>query len=279
MTQSDAWPTRVAGLGNDDLVSAFDGLLEGEAMLVEMALIGHDPLTADLRSELPGFWPHERRLVQAGVPSAVLESVSYAYTFGAEFAQALLRDSGWGAFGHAFARPPLSTEQVLHPDKYLGDPPDLPQRVPLDVSRALPHHELIDENCIGELGVVTMLRQWGRGDEAWGVAAGWDGDRVQVFLREGDAALVWRLVWDTPDDAASFAQSVMQRWDEEPDFAVQRREHEIVVIRGVPRELQEDVFALAWRGRPRPVRRTGPLIDRRVLRRWRRKRRERSEAP
>jgi len=273
MTRFEAWPTRVPGLRNDDLVSAFDGLLEGEAMLVELALLDHDPLNTDLRAQLPGFWPGSPRLSQPGVPSAVLESVSYAYTLGAEFAQELLRDGGWGAFDRAFDRPPLSTEQVLHPEKYLSRDPDLPQRVRLDVRRWLPDHHLVDENSVGELGIVTMLRQWGQRDDAWAVGEGWDGDRAQVFLRDGQVVLVWRLVWDTESDAGRFVRALRARWGAEPDFAIERRDREVVALRGVPNDLHERLFDGAWRRRPRTVRRVRSLIDRGALRRWRREQR------
>ncbi|MEM6929425.1 MAG: hypothetical protein AAF602_20970, partial [Myxococcota bacterium] len=251
---------------------------EGEAMLVELALLGGDPVVADLRAELPGFWPRARLLSQPGVPSAVLESVGYAYTLGAEFAQAVLRTHGWAGFDRAFLRPPLSTEQVLHPDKYLGDRPDRPQRVRLDVAKALPGYELVEQNTVGELGLVTMFRQWGERDHAWSIAAGWDGDRTQVFAREDGAevALVWRLVWDTPDDAASFVLALRQRWRDEPAFAIERRDAEIVVLRGIPLDRHEAVLAAAWRGRPRTVRRLATLVDRRALRRWRREQRARA---
>ncbi len=270
MTRFEAWPTRVPGLGNDDVVAAFDGLLEGEAMLVELAILDVEPRIVDLRAHLPGFWPHAAPLVQPGVPSAVTESVSFAYTFGAEFAQSLLRLRGWSAFDRAFARPPLSTEQVLHPSKYHGRRPDWPQRVPLDVADALPHHRLVAENTVGELGIVTMLRQWGRRDTAFAVASGWDGDRTQVFVHRGQTSLVWRLVWDSPDDAASFELAIRERWAREPGFAIERRGDQVVVMRGVPEDRREAVLGAAWRGRPRTVRRIGKLVDRRARRDWRR---------
>lgn len=280
LTRFEAWPTRAPRLANDDVVAAFDGLLEGEAMLVEMALVDVDPHTSDLRAVLPGFWPHAPLLQQSGVPSALLESVSYAYTFGAEFAQAVLQAEGWAGFDRAFERPPLSTEQVLHPEKYLGSDHDWPQRVRLDVE--VPGFMAVETNTLGELGIATMLRQWGQRDLAFAVAAGWDGDRLVVFAREAarrggvDVALVWRSVWDDDVQAASFVEALQLQWSG-PHVVIEARGAEVVVLRGVPEAHHADVLTQAWEHRPRTVRRPRALVDRRALRKWRREERKKTQ--
>ncbi|MEN0068038.1 MAG: hypothetical protein AAGA48_38265 [Myxococcota bacterium] len=268
MSRFEAWPTRVPRLGNDDVVAAFDGLLEGEAMLIEVALSGAEPMVADLQALIPGFWVHSPVFHQPDVPSAVLESVGYAYTFGAEFAQSLLKARGWAAFDDAFRRPPISTEQVLHPEKFRDR--DWPQRVPLDVTEVLVDYELVEENTVGELGIVTMLRQWGYPRQAWIVASGWDGDRMQVLVRDEELVLVWRLVWDTPEDAERFVTQLRDRWTVEEGTRIERRDTQVVVLRGVQESHVAEVFREAWRRRTRTVRRIEALIDRQVLRRWRR---------
>jgi hypothetical protein len=38
-----------------------------------------------------------------------------------------------------------------------------------------------------------------------GPTRGWEGDRMHVYERDGEAASVWRLVWASPADAGQFA--------------------------------------------------------------------------
>ena len=56
-------------------------------------------------------------------------------------------------------------------------------------------------------------------EAARNAAAGWDGDRFALW-EDGDGGqetLVWRSVWDTPEDARAFSRALAQfgneRWD------------------------------------------------------------------
>jgi hypothetical protein len=47
----------------------------------------------------------------------------FPYMSGMEFAQSLFDRGGWDAIDAAYANPPVSTEQILHPDRYPADQP------------------------------------------------------------------------------------------------------------------------------------------------------------
>jgi hypothetical protein len=95
--------------------------------------------------------------------------------------------------------PPDSTEQVLHPDKYLRV--EEPLRVSLDVA-------------LGSGWRRTASGTWGEfqtrelvGERA---AAGWGGDRYELWHGPGGDVLAMRWRWDTPRDAREFASAARE---------------------------------------------------------------------
>jgi hypothetical protein len=99
-----------------------------------------------------------------------------------------------------------STEQILHPEKFLDSIPDRPTRIRLGAPR---RGALVHEDNLGEFETRLFLYQQLR-DEAVAVrgAAGWDGDRYQVVAVDGAQVLTWLTVWDDVGEATEFASLV-----------------------------------------------------------------------
>ena len=67
-------------------------------------------------------------LIQAfrAAPHVVQSTYAFPYREGVRFVGGLFSDGGWPSVNAAFADPPRSTEQVLHPEKYVeGEEPAL----------------------------------------------------------------------------------------------------------------------------------------------------------
>jgi hypothetical protein len=110
-----------------------------------------------------------------------------------------------------YQHPPVSTEQIMHPEKYFAQPPELPSAVTLDVSEAAlsaPWKKL-KRDVLGEFLLSVVLQQFLPEDEARQSAAGWRGDRYELFEHQdtGGLLLVCVTAWDTPEDASEFFQS------------------------------------------------------------------------
>src|SRR6185369_3555626 len=56
----------------------------------------------------------------AGVPPILTDELLFPYTEGLDFILALNKSGGWDAINAAFKKPPTTSEQILHPDKYLS---------------------------------------------------------------------------------------------------------------------------------------------------------------
>jgi len=109
-----------------------------------------------------------------------------------------------------FRRIPSSTEQILHPEKYL-EPSDEPSEVTLpDLSAEMGKGwTKLQDNVMGELGIRLFFAQQLGGDRGAEAGGGWGGDRYGVHVNDdGSKWLVtWYTVWDTSKDAEEFADA------------------------------------------------------------------------
>jgi hypothetical protein len=187
----------------DDRRMAFLSVLEGDATLVMERFLVHRLTgdTGDKEDEVPPFSMPTPPMPD--VPPVLRDQLLLPYFAGRDFAQALQKKGGWDALKQAWSRPPESTEQVLHPEKY--DAREAPR--PVDLSYAPPGGRAINEGVLGEVLIRTFLGE-GAPEEA---AAGWGGDRYRVFDVSGKTLLVWRSVWDSPPDAQEFVAAALAR--------------------------------------------------------------------
>jgi hypothetical protein len=152
----------------------------------------------------------------AGVPPFITQLQLWPYTAGQIFVDALAQRGGVKAVNGAIETFPLSTEQVIHPERY---PNDVPQPVDVpDLSGVLGDGwRDLDVMTVGEAWLQTMLRlrlDHGTADDA---AAGWDGGTYRAWT-DGDAvAVVMTTVWDSDADARAFADAA-QTWIDEGDI-------------------------------------------------------------
>lgn len=183
-------------------------LVEGDASSVQSAWMQQHLSPAELAA----------LLVEASDPAAikalqqaplVLRATSaFPYQDGLAFVTGLVASGGYAAVDAAFARPPDSTEQVLHPAKYVSRESPIAVSFPSTMAAAPgAGWRLVAEDTLGELILRTWLIQ---GRLAMGVAsaasAGWGGDRVGLLAGPGGATvLVLDTRWDSATDAQEFA--------------------------------------------------------------------------
>ena len=114
----------------------------------------------------------------------------------------------------AFKKLPLSTEQILHAEKYFSYEPVVRVAVP-NLTLALgPGWRRIHYDVNGEWGYYLVLDQFiNNVTESKRAAAGWGGDRFAIYQgsQPSDVFLAQLTVWDTPADAKEFFDAYLKR--------------------------------------------------------------------
>jgi hypothetical protein len=125
---------------------------------------------------------------------------------GLAFARTLYLKGGWAAIDQAHASPPVSSEQILHPDRYPKDTPRVPELVDLAASLGAGWATL-DSGSLGEWQTLLTLQAFLEPDQAALAAGGWDGDQYALLGEPGQGLAAWVLLtrWDTVRDAHEFS--------------------------------------------------------------------------
>lgn len=190
---------------NADASMALRALAEGEATFVQTqyALSG----AVDV-AELVAEGSNLETPVLDNAPEIFSESLLFPYLTGSEFVTALHAEDGFNAVAYAWTNLPQSTEQIIHPERFLAD--DFPQEVTLPELSFGSSWVLAEEDVLGEAMLRQYLGQQLNADQVETAATGWGGDRYAVYhLTEPDLEkeliMVLRIVWDTEEDSIEFA--------------------------------------------------------------------------
>ena len=201
-----------------DLSLARKALVEGDAMAV-MLLYLLEPLgltmadLPDMGTLLQGSTAllGDQFQVYTRAPLILRQQLLFPYVHGLAFVKAALTHGGWPGLQRVYQHPPVSTQQIMHPEKYLAEPAVLPSEVTLHVPEGAlrtPWQKL-KRDVLGEFFLSVILQQFLPEEEARQSAAGWRGDRYELFEQQdsGRLLLVCVTAWDTPAEATAFFQS------------------------------------------------------------------------
>jgi hypothetical protein len=186
---------------NNDRLTAAQAVLEGQATLASIDVLAP---SQDVSSS-PEFWELYREQVReqqssmpvfAKAPLIVREALIFPYLAGAEFMH-WWKESGRDSVPYG-PRMPVSTEQILFPDRYArGD-------VPVTLA-FLPDTGIVYEDVLGEGEIRVLMSQLaGSSEVRTRGPIGWGGDRYRVYGTPTGPALVWCVVWDDPRSADRF---------------------------------------------------------------------------
>jgi hypothetical protein len=220
-------------LADDDRMLARSAVHEGSATI----LMSTYAMGAVLRGELDIDALQSLAETEAGraaklrsLPDVLLRQILGPYVLGALFLSGgnlmgIVQGFPEDAVNRAMAEGPVSTEQLLHPDKYWDDRlRDEPSEVELaGVGRLLGRRwKLAGRGVFGELtlgalvGAETPLDPGVGGlpnAAAWtnAAAAGWDGDRWELWEAGGRSVVLLLTDWDSSVDASEFAAALPER--------------------------------------------------------------------
>src|SRR5688572_3843740 len=169
----DKWPK-----GDADAELAAHALIEGDATLAMTLYLAKHPMLA-LAFIKSSQETSTEQFQQA--PRALRESLLFPYQEGSAWASQVYKRGGWSMVSDAFKKLPLSTEQILHAEKYFTYEPPVKVTMP-NLALALGQGwRRIDYDVNGEWGYYLVLDQLlNNVTESKRAAAGWGGDRFAI---------------------------------------------------------------------------------------------------
>jgi hypothetical protein len=194
-----------------DQCAAVQALIAGDQTLTSALWMMENMTPADQTEMVNLSDEASQNSVMTEAPLFFQEDNAFPYTVGVEFVSAIYQQGGWEAVNQVYNNPPLSTEHIMHPDRY---PADVPLEVTLpDLLPVLGEGwELLDQNTLGEWslllvftsGVDPAARQ--EITSAMSAVTGWGGDLYSTYFNPntGQVVLVSKVTWDTPEDAQEY---------------------------------------------------------------------------
>ncbi|MBU7044414.1 MAG: hypothetical protein HXS47_12560 [Theionarchaea archaeon] len=181
---------------NDDTHLAFLCVVEGDAMFHQYKYL--DTMTFKEKKVL---FDYVNNLDIPQVNPFLENLMMLRYSLGLEFIAFMSMHD----IDSIYDRPPVSSEQVIHPEKYIMKEKPIVVYIP-----SLPGWNSRDENVLGEAFLQTMLTEHIDGDIAEQAAEGWGGDAYGYYTQGETYLYILNTVWDTERDATEFYDAYLQ---------------------------------------------------------------------
>jgi len=187
MQETYSLPTRTTFDGTKALTS----LKEGDATLMADTFKNDGVVPPRAEVSVPST---------SGLPESINKLNRFVYRYGVEFVKALYVQGGWTAVDDAYANPPTTTEQIMHPEKYLAQE----DAKTVEAPSINADWTLKKTDSFGEYFIRVMLDNWLSENDAELAAEGWGGDVIKYYEKDDDFLFTWNIVWDSEDDAYEF---------------------------------------------------------------------------
>ena len=189
------------------LMSEFLAKQLGQSLKNTPALVKMMSALSDSSGQFPVF---------DSAPLYLRQTLIFPYTKGMLFQQALVEHDGDAAFAEVFKKPPVSTQQILHPEKYFEGvkpvDPDLP-----DPKLPRTFKSLVG-GSMGELDHEVLLEQYAGKAEADDLGPHWRGAAFELLedKKAMRVVLLYSAQWDTPETARryfnDYRQVLAKKW-------------------------------------------------------------------
>jgi len=201
---------------NSDRGLAWQSVFEGDAYTLQAFWMLKELTPFELMDLLGKSQDPEQLAALEKIPPIVIAQILFAAIQGTSWISQIYAQGGWPAVDDVFRDPPISTEQILHPEKWASReapievdiPDDLPGRLGAGWSKAL-------EDTFGEQQFAVWLtgkvnvEQNLKPPPPPAAVAGWGGDRLALLDGPGDQwAVVMKTEWDSTADATEFETAI-----------------------------------------------------------------------
>ncbi len=211
----DAMMKRDRKSHNDDMTLAHQALVEGDATGVMLdylleplgrSFVQLPDLAFIMRAQMSLM--DSQFVVLKSAPEYIKESLLFPYGYGAAFLQKVRSGNApWPVVNKVYADMPSSTEQIMHPEKYLGQR-DNPKAVAVEdpTPQLGKDWKIVYRNVLGEFSLYLLLKLNQPDQTAMNASSGWGGDQVILVEEDGRdrSAVFAESTWDDQDSADRF---------------------------------------------------------------------------
>ena len=188
---------------NDDATIARSAVIEGDATITMVVHLMQRLDIPELKTAVDSMASQIANgptLTARHVPHYMRQGLTFPYVGGLKLLMIALEKSGFSGVDALHRSPPVSTEQLLHPERY---PADQPIAVDFTLSKtALKGYKVALRNRLGEMGMRFLVSPTGKREaEANELANGWGGDRYAFLTKGKSSAFVAAVATD--DQAAA----------------------------------------------------------------------------
>src|SRR5579863_4162180 len=193
------------GRDNDDLAMARMAVMEGQATWL-MSEVTARRSGQSLKGS-PSMVETMTRSMESGgseypvfdaSPLYLRRTLTFPYTNGMLFQNAVVEKLDQAAFAEVFKRPPVSTQQIMHPEKYFERVQ--PARPALPKFQGRHGYKRLAEGTLGELDHALMLEQFLDAKQAKNLAPHWRGATYALDENKSEhrVVLLYAAEWDEP---------------------------------------------------------------------------------
>lgn len=209
------------GSPDDDGSTARQAVMEGQASWLSWAYLfwsrtGRGEIPEDRLSAIEDSAGADGP-VYTSAPLYIRESLVFPYNQGIRFVDAVFRKVGRASFDEVFDHPPVSTQQILHPDAYFNkvtpattDAPNLDAALGKQPAR---QYRVLAEGVLGEFDVSALLRQYNNNAPSGAMeAAHFRGGSYRLYENKHDKRPVLTCItdWESPEAASIFLSMFRQ---------------------------------------------------------------------
>ena len=203
--QNFQWQERLKRVSLEDRKLAFGALAAGGAFLVGVDYLrGLQQTTPPPGSDLSmAGWATALEKMGSHLPQLLRHKLIFPYREGSQFVRWAHAARGWSGVNGLFVNPPLSTAQILHPEKYYLKRQN-PQRISFPgLAQQIKERAVVDQT-LGEYLVQLLLMSRLSRQEATQIAASWAGDQLSAYQEGVQTLTVWITAWQSDQDAQGF---------------------------------------------------------------------------
>jgi hypothetical protein len=208
-------------LDDQQRCAAIRALVEGDATLLMQQWWRQYAGPQDYQDILR-YRPPRQTLPDDYPPPYVSRDLDFPYLEGLKFVEFLHKRGNWAEVNRAYENLPASTEQILHPEKYLADEQPIVVSAPALTGTLGAGWRLIDDDVLGEWTTYLILNAGAdlaaqiTNNEALSASRGWGGDHYQVYYNDvvSQTVLAAEWAWDTPRDATEFKAAMLKHLGE-----------------------------------------------------------------